>query len=685
MGKSKGARIRACAVATALVSGLLMSFGAWSSSGASAKVSTEVSARNVPPAMPSGYWLAGTDGSVYPLGDAGNHGSASTNHLAKPIVGMAADPKTGGYWLAATDGGVFAFGAGYYGSTGNIRLAQPIVGMAATPDGGGYWLVARDGGIFAFGDARFYGSTGSIHLNRPVVGMAASYDGRGYWLVASDGGIFTFGDARFEGSTGSIKLAKPIVGMAADPLTGGYWMVASDGGVFTFDASFYGSNGGSGSTSPVVGVAASPTGKGYWIVAANGTVSHFGDAPMDGSVGALAPVTAIATSSALSRCWAAPPPGTPGVDAGHIYVGNISTQNGPVPQEYTSALYGVEAYARYVNSQGGLCGRQLVVDSGDDQFSQSRNQSLTASLAPEVLSFVGSYSDQDAGGSSFLSAEGIPDVGVASSPARFNLTENFSPVPQPPGFNLAPYVYIAQQSWAAPAVSHMAILADNDPSYFTSAKAAQAALESDGYKFVFADFTIQPTDNTLNGDPQKIHSFGVQGVVFFGTEAQAGALAYSFYKSGPAPIFTGYTANAYSSSFIQQAGPGGAGTLIPQPLVMYEGGDASSVPMVGALDSFYGAITPGGTPDLYAAYGWLSGMLFAQALGAAPSATRSAVLAELRTVTQFSGAGMVSPDDPAAKSPPSCYILVTFSSGAFVRTPSSGFDCQDAPDYYRSG
>ena len=38
---------------------------------------------------------------------------------------------------------------------GGQHLAKPIVGMAATLTGGGYWEVAADGGIFNFGNAQF--------------------------------------------------------------------------------------------------------------------------------------------------------------------------------------------------------------------------------------------------------------------------------------------------------------------------------------------------------------------------------------------------------------------------------------------------------------------------------------------------------------------------------------------------
>ena len=64
-----------------------------------------------------------------------------------------------GYWVAASDGGIFSYDAPFYGSMGGQPLNQPIVGIAADPRTGGYWEVASDGGLFAF-NAGFFGSMG---------------------------------------------------------------------------------------------------------------------------------------------------------------------------------------------------------------------------------------------------------------------------------------------------------------------------------------------------------------------------------------------------------------------------------------------------------------------------------------------------------------------------------------------
>ena len=229
---------------------------------------------------------------------------APSSHTA---VGIASTPDGGGYWIAYSNGAVFPHGdAEFYGGVSNLTLNAPVDHIVSTPDGRGYWLIAADGGTFSEGDAQYYGSTSSLRLNAPVVDMTPTPDGGGYWLVASDGGVFSYGDAQFYGSTGGMRLNQSVVGMATDRATGGYWLVARDGGIFAFNAPFYGSTGGIHLSKPVNGMAATPNGLGYWFVASDGGVFNYGVAPFHGSAGSLvlnAPVVGMAPDPATGGYW----------------------------------------------------------------------------------------------------------------------------------------------------------------------------------------------------------------------------------------------------------------------------------------------------------------------------------------------------------------------------------------------
>jgi hypothetical protein len=142
-----------------------------------------------------------------------------------------------------------------------------------------------------------------------------------------------------------------------------------------------------------------------------------------------------------------------------VDVGNVSTLTGPVPGRFIGAVHGINAFAAYLNSVGGVCGRKFVVKAADDNFSPSGNASAIQSLAPSVLAFVGSFSAFDDGGAQAIQSSGVSDIGEAESYARFALPENFSPQPNPVGVNLAPWIYLKQRFPSAS--QHMANLIEN--------------------------------------------------------------------------------------------------------------------------------------------------------------------------------------------------------------------------------
>jgi hypothetical protein len=53
---------------------------------------------------------------------------------------------------------------------------------------------------------------------------------------------------------------------------------------------------------------------------------------------------------------------------------------------------GTEAYADYVNAQGGINGRKIVVDSSDDQYSGPPNKQETQADVDKDFAMVGGFS-----------------------------------------------------------------------------------------------------------------------------------------------------------------------------------------------------------------------------------------------------------------------------------------------------
>ena len=248
-------------------------------------------------AVPRGYWMLGSDGAIYPFGEAKALGSAPAGATG---VDVEPSPTGQGYWILTGDGKVSGYGD--VASLGNLdisRLApgEQVTSLSATPTGKGYSVFTNRGRAVAFGDATFLGDVSRLTLNGPVLDSVATPTGQGYYMVASDGGIFAFGDARFAGSMGGRHLNAPVQSLVPDADGSGYWLVASDGGIFAFGAPFKGSMGSTRLSRPITGMVR--YGDGYLMVGEDGGIFNFSTAPFAGSLGGHPPARPIVSVAAI--------------------------------------------------------------------------------------------------------------------------------------------------------------------------------------------------------------------------------------------------------------------------------------------------------------------------------------------------------------------------------------------------
>ena len=82
--------------------------------------------------------------------------------------------------------------------------------------------------------------------------------------------------------------------------------------------------------------------------------------------------------------------GAPGVSDSRIDIGNWGPQSGPAAA-WGAVTTAMEAYFRYLNDQGGIHGRELVLHSRDDAYDPARSVSAVRELIDreEVFAFVG--------------------------------------------------------------------------------------------------------------------------------------------------------------------------------------------------------------------------------------------------------------------------------------------------------
>ncbi|MDA8340848.1 MAG: ABC transporter substrate-binding protein [Actinomycetota bacterium] len=364
---------------------------------------------------------------------------------------------------------------------------------------------------------------------------------------------------------------------------------------------------------------------------------------------------------------------TTGLTSTTVRIGNVSTDFAGL---FQGATVGTQAYADYVNSTGGINGRKLVVDAGDDGYNGPQNKQLTQSDVANDFALVGGFSLQDNFGGQVLAQNpSVPNVAVSLDLATAELPNSFSPQPTLNGWQTGPLDYFKT---AYPEdVKHAGALIANQPSAIDKWNAEKATMEHLGYTVSYvSEFPI--TQSTFDANVIAMKNAGVK-ILFLEQmpDLYAGPVMKALAQQNFHPQVV-WGASTYSSKLISlSGGPANTnGTYLEQTDSLYLGQDASQIPAIGTFLHWVQQAKPGFAADLYTLYGWLSAELFSQALKAAgPNPTRGSVLQQLRGITSFTGGNIVAPVNPAAKTPATCYIIAKVVGGNFVRVddpPISG-------------
>ena len=223
-------------------------------------------------------------------------------HLAAPIVAMAVTPDGRGYWLAGTDGSVFSFGdADVYGSLASrgARLGQQIVTIVATADGKGYWLVNQSGAVTPSA------TPPPIDGGQPLPASDLSHADRvGRHRPGRDRRlVHRLGRSRLRRRHGhwfgsrvdkrrSRSLPSPPCALRRRVLAG-----RRDGEVWAFGCHCRGRTAPAGLAGTAVGMIPAQNRHGYWVATSNGTVISGGDATARASSGVSWPASPTSSAS----------------------------------------------------------------------------------------------------------------------------------------------------------------------------------------------------------------------------------------------------------------------------------------------------------------------------------------------------------------------------------------------------
>ena len=366
-----------------------------------------------------------------------------------------------------------------------------------------------------------------------------------------------------------------------------------------------------------------------------------------------------------------------GVTPNSITVGNISTLTGPVPGLFAGAVNGTDAFFAYQNSQGGVFGRQLKVNAGDDQFDCGINRSLTEANAAKAFAFVGSFSLYDNCGADVFNANpALPDVHNALSREAGHEANNFSSQPLRTGSATGEFQYFKNKY--PDAIKASASLVGDVQAARDSWTGISKVMTDMGYNFTYTRL-YEPTETDFTPDIVQMQSKGVKSLVLVAADVKSIArIAQAADQQHWHPTFTLLGASAYDPTLLQLAQSQVEGDWLYIPAAMYLGEDRSSNREVDLFQTWLKRTHPNDPVDLFAVYGWESARLFVQALQAAgPQAKRATLIAALKNIHQFDSNGLLQAGDPAGKNPCVCYVIADIKGGKFVRAPdsASGYRC----------
>ena len=406
--------------------------------------------------------------------------------------------------------------------------------------------------------------------------------------------------------------------------------------------------------------------------AAGGTLASGATANAGASTAAGAKSAGAGGGSAAARPCDAPS-NAPGVAASTITVGSISTLTGPVPGLGAGAQAAIRAYGAYVNANGGVCGRKVVVKTADDAYDNAQGRSAYQQMEPQVLGIVGGLASSDPGYADLLTADKVPAVTEATSDQFQNAPTEFDV--NPPYGNV--HVANAKYKWMySQGVRKAALI------WFSNAQSRENMQGIEKPLMLAAGIQVVSEQelplSTLSFDPaaRAVANSGADYAYFLAAGNLNSSFARSMANTGYKLKFEEFV-SAYDSDFVSEVGPAADQEPVVNWIRFVPDEERASNAMADQYLRWMAQTAPGTPHDIFAADSWASGVAFFDALQALPGPiTRDALVAQLKTMNHFDGHGFFGTINLGGKLTNGCYVAVKVVNGKWQRlTPNQGFLC----------
>jgi ABC-type branched-subunit amino acid transport system substrate-binding protein len=406
----------------------------------------------------------------------------------------------------------------------------------------------------------------------------------------------------------------------------------------------------------------------------SGGTSSGGSTPVASNPGAGAPTPAGGNGGATDI----------GVTATQITIANIASITGVVPGLTQSAQQATEAFAAYVNSQGGIYGRMLKVEPFDDGNLSGQNYADAEQACSTAFAMVGNASGFDDGSAQAVASCGIPTMAaeVSTVPAG-NTADIYGASPGLAHyFNVGPADYLKSKYGSD--VTKAAMIYLNVPATQDNALHEIQAYSTVGFDYIY-QAGVTPTEANYAPYVLQMQQKGVEYVTEYSDDDSAERLLSAMQQQNFAPPIVDWFSEEYTPGFITATAPASNGNLVLMTATAaYE--EASSNPGMQLFLTWMNRVAPGFSHDIFAILAWSAGLAFLEAAKAVgPDLTRAKLLAQFAQIHNWTGDGVTPPVNIGAKIPSACFFYMQIENGGFHRvypTTPGAYDCSGAFVHY---
>jgi ABC-type branched-subunit amino acid transport system substrate-binding protein len=389
-----------------------------------------------------------------------------------------------------------------------------------------------------------------------------------------------------------------------------------------------------------------------------------------------------------------------GITDDEIRIAVIADVENPLaPGLFQGAPKGVEGWAKNINKNGGLAGREVVVDFIDSHLSadDSRNAFIKAcsedfAVVGAAALFLNNVDDIEACVDKAGQATGLPDIAVVTtevvqqcSPTTFGINpptivcDTKDDHPQTYQAN-AGRAYYYQKEFGkdlhGPYLFSADIKAANNANRASMTPMQKVGIEADEEVDLSArapQSEYTPVVQTMKDDGSNYAQSGLSfnSTVSLRKEAKLQGVT-------DPDIIWDCTLQCYDKALLEQGGADVEGQYVSLLFLPFEEANTNK-----ELKTFLNTVGRD-EADGFGAQAWASGLLFQEAVEKLVDAngvngvTRQGLLDELNKITAFDANGMIGTVNVAERTPSPCFALTQVKDGKFVRvtpTKKGTFNC----------